>query len=118
MKVSREYPKGQDFDALWLDRSEKEEVQRVFLANQEGSFALLSMDGLKGWAKEIVTDHENFPEDVPLDMSGAFSSLIMNKPGTPDWVPVTPEVRLHSRELLLRYTVNGDRVCDSFLLEG
>lgn len=117
MQFNRTYEEGKNYPVLWLDRSDVEEVQSVFLANQDGSFAALSLDGLKGWAKNVIVDHLSFPADAPLDMSGAFSSLIMNKPGTSDWVPVTVEINLHSQQLLIRYAVGTATVCDSHRLE-
>lgn len=117
MQFNREYEEGKNYPVLWLDRSPVEEVQNVFVANQEGSFAFLSLDGLKGWAKSVIVDHLSFPEDAPLDMSGAFSSLIMNKPGTSEWIPVSVEIHLHGQQLLIRYDVGTARVCDAHLLE-
>jgi hypothetical protein len=51
-----------------------------------------------------------------MDMSGAFSSLVMNKPGTPDWIEVIPEINLPGEQLLIRYLVGTARVCDTYRL--
>jgi hypothetical protein len=117
MQFNRAYEEGKNYPVLWLDRSDVEEVQSVFIANQDGSLAVLSLDGLKGWAANVIVDHLSYPEDAPLDMSGAFSSLIMNKPGTRDWVPVSPEIDLNGQQLLIRYAVGTATVCDSHRLE-
>ena len=119
MKLSHEHTRGTDYDVMWVDRSENgEELEPRFIANQEGSLALLTLKGLKRWAERVLADNASFPADAPLDMSGEFQSLIMNKPKAPGWVEVTPTVVPGRNQLLLRYQVNGDWSCKTYFLEG
>jgi hypothetical protein len=120
MQFNREYEMDKNYPVLWLDRSESEENQKIFIANQEGSFAILSLEGLKGWAKNVLVDHLSYPEDEPLDMSGVLDSLLMNEPGAKGWIPVKAEIDLPGQQLLIRYKrdpIDSYYVCDTHRLE-
>ena len=118
MKVAHEAVSKMNFPVVWLEKSERETMQPQFVALQDGAVAVFALDMLKDWAEQVATEHDSYPAEYPLDMSGAFSSLVMNKPGSEVWIPVTVEVRPSNLELLIRYTVNGAWVVDSYRYKG
>lgn len=117
MEFTREYKTGKNHPVIWIERSDQEKGQPIFLADQDGSYALVSLDGLKGWAKQVFLDHLSFPADAPLDMTGAFQCLMMKRVNSTDWVNVSVEIDPGGRQMLIRYSVRGSSVCDSHLLE-
>lgn len=117
MRLSHAIPKGKDVNCIWIDWTPEEKRQLRFVAVQEGAMAALSSDGLKGWAQTALTDHQSFPGDAPVDLKGSYQSLFAIRPGTEEWIPARTELNLEKGELLVRYEVNGDGVCQSYLLE-
>ena len=114
MKVSHHAISNVNFPVVWLEKSEQETMQPQFAALQDGAVAVFTLDMLKDWAEHAADTHEHYPRESALDMSNEFSSLVMNRPGSKVWTPVTVEVRPSSLELLIRYEVDGDRAVDSY----
>lgn len=117
MKVAHQTLSKVNFPVVWMERSDRETMQPQFAAIQDGAVAVFTLDLLKDWAEHCADTYENYPRDSALDMSNEFSSLVMNKPGSKEWLPVTVEVRPSNLELLIRYTVKGDLVVDSYRYE-
>lgn len=116
MRLSHAIPKGKDVPVVWLDWTPEEELQLRFIAVQDGSVAAVTSAGLKGWAQSILNDHLSFPSDPPRDLENFYTSLFVLRPGSSEWLPACTELNLVKGELLVRYFVGGDSVCQAYRL--
>lgn len=100
------------FPVVWVDRTEAEREERLFVIVQDNAVAVVSQRLILDWAEQASQAVEAGVEDATLEnLNGAYSWIGIQRPDSGEILPVTLEIKFY-RELYVRYKVGEDMVCD------